>query len=225
MNKEFRKMVEKYRLTAPILQKIENRMTEKNGKTFSLTKLQSEVFQDERFWNTEKNVIIQGATSSGKTLISEIAAIYCMTQSLKNQVIVLVPLKAMVRERCKMFQEDMGNKRVFAASSDYQDHDDDLLQGDYDIAVIVYEKFFALIAQSDSKLIERCGLLIVDEIQMLSSKGRGPKLEFSLQRILQWYRGIRIMGLTTSDAEVDYLRSWMDGAEKFRNDSRPVGLV
>lgn len=224
MYKEFQKMVEEYRVPNAVLKKIEERFKEQSGEEFSLTSLQREVFSDKIFWQTDKNIIIKGATSAGKTLVSEIAAIYCLTQSPRNQVVILVPLKAMVRERCKLFQGDLSGKRVFAASSDYQDHDDDLLQGDYDVAVIVYEKFFALTAQNDSRLLEKCGLLIVDEIQMLSANGRGAKLEFSLHRILQWHQGIRIMGLTTTDAEVDCLQNWMHKAEVLGNDIRPVGL-
>ncbi|MDE7218329.1 MAG: DEAD/DEAH box helicase [Oscillospiraceae bacterium] len=224
---EFEALVTAHQLPRETLQRVEQRLSNNGTRKFELTALQKEVLNDPNFWSdTTSNIVIQGATSSGKTLLSEIAAISCLShnQGHRSQVIVLVPLKAMVHERWKVFSGDLDEKRVFAASADYQDHDGDLVQGEYDVAIIVYEKFFALIAQYGSRLLDKCGLLIVDEIQMLSTNGRGPKLEFSLQRVLEWYQDIRIMGLTTNHTKVNSLRKWMNVSYVLGNSKRPVAL-
>lgn len=219
---------------------------EKNGWDGMMTAMQDEVLSGEAFWDTTKNLIIRGATSSGKTLLAEIAA-YRQIADEENgryKVIFLVPLRALVTAQCRQIQNDFEGVRregkelkVFESSADYQDHDAEILSGEYDIAVIVYEKFFALLnseQRRDNRMLRNCGLVIVDELQMLSSKDRGPKMEFSIMRLLEMRQQeeeedegqeghIRIIGLTTSESGVEELGNWMK-AEVVGNAVRPVPL-
>ena len=120
-----------------------------------LTPLQKRVFNNENFWydstkDKNENMIIQGSTSSGKTLVAEISIIDVLTKSAQANAIYLVPLRAMATEKYREFDNIMGKTlgwNVFPSSSDHQLHDGRILDGDYHIAVIVYEKFFALLAQ------------------------------------------------------------------------------
>lgn len=229
-----------------------------NGETFAagrethnnwdgqLTAMQDAVLADEHFWDTAKNLIIQGATSSGKTLLAEIAAYRQITDEKiwRKKVIFLVPLRALVTAQCNQIKRDFQNVtlngkhlEIFESSADYQDHDAQIMMGDYDIAVIVYEKFFALLSSGQSRennMLKNCGLVIVDELQMLSTKDRGPKMEFSIMRLLEMHRvkeegdeepeeNIRIIGLTTSESGVEDLGAWMK-ANIVGNAIRPVPL-
>lgn len=78
-------------------------------------------------------------------------------------------------------------------------------------------------------MLDNCGLIVVDELQMLSSPDRGPKMEFSIMKVLETQQEalqdqeIRIIGLTTSESDVERLCKWLS-AEKLGNDVRPVGL-
>lgn len=221
-----------------------NRM-ENNSWGGTMTAMQDEVLESEAFWNTTKNLIIQGATSSGKTLLAEIAAYRQIADEeiRRKKVIFLVPLRALVTAQCRQIQDDFkevlleGHElRIFESSADYQNYDALILTGEYDIAVIVYEKFFALLnseQRGDNRMLNDCGLVIVDELQMLSSKDRGPKMEFSIMRLLEMRRQeeeeekrgehIRIIGLTTSESGVGGLSNWMK-AEVVGNPVRPVPL-
>ena len=63
----------------------------------------------------------------------------------------------MATEKYREFDNIMGKTlgwNVFPSSSDHQLHDGRILDGDYHIAVIVYEKFFALLAQ-DAEFFEK----------------------------------------------------------------------
>lgn len=200
-----------------------------------LTKLQEKVFSDPMFWETEspQNLIFQGATSAGKTLLGEVAAYihlknFYQSHRARSKVVFLVPLKVLVTARYKELSADFKNinvgngkeLRIYASSSDYQEYDGDILNGSFEIAVIVYEKFFAMLAQQpDFK--EHCGLVIVDELQMLSSNDRGPKLEFALLQLRNTHT--RIIGLLTSDCTVEAVSKWLR-AKLIRCDSRPVGV-
>ena len=192
------------------------------------TPLQKKVFNSQEFWNLNKNLIIQGTTSSGKTLIAEVAAAHCIFSSAERKnVIYLVPLRAMVSEKYKQFMQDMGQGRyawnIYASSSDYQNSDREIMDGDFHLAVIVYEKFFSLLAQSSREFLAECGLVIVDEIQMLSDSNRGPKLEFSLTKLKQYFPDAQIMGLTTNYCDTNEIGKWLD-AENITDTSRTVDL-
>lgn len=239
-------IIEKHQLSKETLKGIETRLCKMaDMKQFSFTALQIKAFNTEGFWRGNldeeaRHVVIQGATSSGKTLISEMAILDCLKSRKKS--IVLVPLKAMVRERCEYFQRDfkpLGTRQIYASSSDFQDHDGDIINGDYEVAVIVYEKFFAMLSQSSNSMLNNCALLVVDELQMLSSVNRGPKLEIGIQKVIRNNSNpekntvnTRIMCLTTCDCKVTHVIEWLT-VEDYRerrtpilieSPDRPVGL-
>lgn len=223
---------------------IKNRLTDSMGmknEDFGFTGLQKTAFNTKGFWladNDYSHIIIQGATSAGKTLVSEMAIL----DTLKNnkKCIVLVPLRAMVRERWNQLQRDFGaqegERRIYASSADYQDHDGEIMDGNYSVAVIVYEKFFTMLSQSSDMMLRDCELLVVDELQMLSNANRGPKLEIAIQKVLRRNKsGIvgddtqtRIMCLTTSDCRVEYIKRWLTVDERppilIEYNKRPVKL-
>ena len=191
------------------------------------TDLQKEVLQTPAFWDDDKNVIIQGATSAGKTLAAECSMAHQIYVKEKN-VIYLVPLKALTTEKENDFLRDFKGKKIYSSSADYQDHDYDLIRGDYDIGVLVYEKFFALIAQNSHTFLKKCGLIVVDEMHMLSDPERGPKLEFSIEKVrFQNYAPPAILGLTTTESGMNAVQKWLGGEEHttiIHNTHRPVEI-
>ncbi len=223
-------LVEKNRLTKEIAERIEKRLSNDGKIKYELTDLQKKAFSSDYLWcddEKQSNIIIQGATSSGKTLVTEVMmANYLEWAGARNHVICLVPLKAMVTEKIRHITEDLGeNRNIVGSSSDYQENDEDILNGNFEVAVIVYEKFFAMLAQS-SDLLTHCGILIVDELQMLSVLDRGPKLEFAIMKIKESTPDIRIVGLTTVDCKTEYVQQWLNVSEKYliHSAERPVGL-
>ena len=192
-----------------------------------LTPLQKDAFNTEEFWDEKQNILIQGATSSGKTLVSEILALESMKS--QNKIIYLAPLRAMVAEKYEQFRRDFAtySDSVYASSSDYLMNDEDIVAGAFDIAVIVYEKFFAMLTEDnvDSKMMSECGLIIVDELQMLSVDQRGSKLEFAIAKILEKRPDIRIVGLTTCYSEITDLEAWLKPAKIIKNNDRMLPMV
>lgn len=243
----FSDIYNEYQLNELTLKGIANRLknTQNDETAFHdnlFTNLQWDAFNKEGFWRGDnkgerRHIIIQGATSSGKTLVSEMAILDCLKSNKKS--IVLVPLKAMVRERWECLKRDLepqGTEQIYASSSDFKDHDGEIIHGDYEVAVIVYEKFFAMLSQYDNNMLNECELLVVDELQMLSSTYRGPKLEMAIQKVLRRNSEnnsyVRIMCLTTSDCKISYIKKWLtikeDDVEKepilIESSTRPVGL-
>lgn len=197
------------------------------GVPFTLTRFQEKVIGDEQFWRNWESeevshLMVQGATSAGKTLVSELAILDTLNNGRK--AVVLVPLKAMVHERKVQFEEDMPNQQVFGSSSDHLEYDERLMNGDYDVAVTVYEKFFAMLNQNAAKLMEDCDLLVVDELSMLSKEQRGPKLEMLLEIVRKNYPETRIMCLATCDCKTENICNWLGITHPILSTARPVGL-
>ena len=196
-----------------------------------LTRLQQMAIDTPEFWRDWKseepqNLMVQGATSAGKTLLAELAIIDTLAHD-RRRAIILVPLKSMVNERRKQFSNDMDPYfRVYAASSDYMEYDERLIKGDYDVAVIVYEKFFAMLSQVNQQIMKNCGLLVVDELAMLSKEQRGPKLELALEIIRKNHPDTRIMCLATSDCSSGKICRWLniDKNHQIFSAARPVAL-
>lgn len=241
----FKDLAEQRNFNEQTLEGIETRLRRgTRNAEFAFTDLQTEAFNTPGFWREDfdgripPHMIIQGATSSGKTLVSEMAIIECLTHKPKRSAIILVPLKAMVRERRDRLEQDLPGEKVFASSSDFQDHDAEIINDKFDVAVIVYEKFFAMLSQPSNKILKRCSLLVVDELQMLSSEGRGAKLEVAIQKVMRHNSELgegyedsvytRIMCLTTCDCKTDYIFNWLTVNKKtplvIKSTSRPVGL-
>jgi len=123
-----------------------------------------------------ENMIISAPTSSGKTLVGEVAALHHIARD--SRAIFLVPTKALAYEKY------MHLKRVYApldigiviSSRDHREHDKDISSGKYQIAVVVYEKLLGLLAQT-SGMLEPVGLVVIDELQTLLDPERGGRVE------------------------------------------------
>lgn len=212
-----------------IMENIEKRLSRRlpQGEAFALTRFQEKVIGDSQFWRdweseAVSHMMVQGATSAGKTLVSELAILDTLAHG--QRAVVLVPLKAMVHERMVQFRQDMPNQQVYGSSSDHLEYDERLMANDYDVAVTVYEKFFAMLNQNASKIMSRCGLLVVDELSMLSKDQRGPKLEMLLELVRKNYPETRIMCLATCDCKTEKICKWLDIGRPILSTARPVGL-
>lgn len=210
--------------------RLKNRLPENNE--VELTALQKHALSREGFqddWSDDdripRHLIVQGATSSGKTLLSELNILDVVFRRL--QAIVLVPLKAMVHERTRQFIDDLEGQglRIYGSSSDYMDNDERLIKGEYDVAIIVYEKYYAMLSQDGGEILRACRLLVVDELSMLSKEERGPKLEMALELTRIKNPQTRIMCLATSDCKTDKIKKWLgEDTIQINNPLRPVGL-
>ncbi|MDI6694294.1 MAG: DEAD/DEAH box helicase [Anaerolineales bacterium] len=168
------------------------------------------------------SMLIAAPTSSGKTFLSEIAA-YRKAQE-RQKVIYIAPHKAIVEEKYYDFSQkytDYGI-RVVASSGDHYEFDQDIQLGRFDIAVFTYEKLAMLLVVSPT-IASSCGLLIVDEIQMLSDPNRGADLELLLTKFLTLSRDTQILALSASIDNFADLDQWLR-AKGLLVTERPIEL-
>jgi len=90
-----------------------------------------------------EHVVASAPTSSGKTMLGELAAVRGALD--RRRTLFLLPLKALVNDKLRQFQRVYGpfGIRTIEATGETDDISP-LLRGRYDIALLTYEKFSAI---------------------------------------------------------------------------------
>jgi len=165
---------------------------------------------------TGKNALVAIPTASGKTLVAEMAMHHTITNG--GKCLYIVPLKALASEKF----DEFGNKgvRVGIATGDF-DRRDDML-GKNDIIVATSEKVDSLL-RNNARWIADITLLVVDEVHMIDSQGRGPTLEMVIAKMRFRNPAMQVIGLSATIGNPDKLAGWLD-AELVTSTWRPVDL-
>ena len=165
---------------------------------------------------SDKNMLVSIPTASGKTLIAEMAMHHTIANG--GKCLYIVPLKALASEKFGEF----GNKgvKVGIATGDL-DRRDDML-GKNDIIVATSEKVDSLLRNSASWIAD-ITLLVIDEVHLIDSPGRGPTLEMVIAKMRFRNPSMQVIALSATIGNPDKLSSWLD-AELVTSDWRPVDL-
>ena len=169
-----------------------------------------------------KNLLVVSPSSSGKTLVGEMAALQEI--SLQKKVLYLVPLRILAEEKYQHFARlyhSIGLD-IKLSSRDHRHHDQDIIQGNFNIAIIVYEKFYYLLLQYP-QCLNNVSLIIADEIQLINDIQRGPRLESNFNYLKNNYPAIRIIGLSAFTEHLFQLTAWLEALLLF-SFYRPVEL-
>jgi helicase len=172
--------------------------------------------------NGKNNLLVVAPTSSGKTFIGEMAAI---AQAIhKKKTIYLVPLRSLAEEKYHHFRDLYTDCHIntLISSRDRREYDKKIIQGDYQAAVMVYEKFnYFLLEYPD--FLRDVSLLIIDEMQMIDDPVRGPLLEEMIAYIKKHKPALKMIGLSAYlDNEAGFL-NWIS-ADALLSCKRPVEL-
>lgn len=169
-----------------------------------------------------ENLLVSAPTSSGKTLLGEIATIKAALKTRKT--LYLVPLKALAEEKFSTFKTlgESSGLRVAISTRDRHDFDKDIIRGNFHIAVIVYEKFLHYL-QSEIKFLHQFGLIVMDELQLISDPDRGARIEIILSRLKQLSSGPQFLGLSAVLPADSLFASWLK-MPVLHELSRPIEL-
>lgn len=172
------------------------------------------------------HLVVSAPTSSGKTMVGELAAIFGVTQ--RKRAIFLLPLKALVNDKLKHFNETYALfdiKTIKATGESTTDDIVPLMKGQYDVCLMTYEKFSAIVL-TNPYILNQVGTIVVDEAQMIIDKNRGVNLEFLLTLLkLKRREGIepQIIALSAVIGDLNGLERWL-GARLLLRTERPVPL-
>jgi helicase len=158
------------------------------------------------------------------SFIGEMAAI---TQAIHYQkAIYLVPLRSLAEEKYRHFKKLYSGKncpiKILISSRDHREDDHKIIAGEYEIAIMVYEKFNYFLLKYPA-FLENISLIIVDELQMIHDPERGPLLEEMIKYIRKNNSQIKLIGLSAYlENEAGFL-NWLP-AQHLLSFVRPVEL-
>ena len=186
-----------------------------------LQPIQAKAIQRHRLFEGN-NLMISAPTSSGKTFIGELAAVHNALHGKKS--IYLVPAKALAEEKFLSFKEFYGDfgLEIVISTRDRKEYDEAIFHGDFDIAIIVFEKFFQLLNSAEA-VISKISLVVVDELQLIADVNRGMNLELLLTKLKLVKSDIQIIGLSAVIGNSRILPEWLK-ADFPVDYSRPVEL-
>ena len=173
-----------------------------------------------------KSLLVIAPTSSGKTLIGELAAIQAVTAGKKAAF--LLPYRALVGEKFEDFRQRYGpvGLRVSRCSGDATDGIGPVLGGRYDLGFFTFEMFLNL-ALGSPRLLNQLGLVVLDEGQFITDPKRGITVELILAMLLRArQRGIQpqLIVLSAVLGNLNSFDRWLD-MSLLRSNERPVPLI
>lgn len=195
----------------------------KKEESEELLPIQAVAIEDYNIFDKNSdNLLVIAPTSSGKTFIGELAA---AKEALEmRRTLYLVPFRAIAEEMYSNFvrkYRDFG-LRIVISNRDHREYDDDIINGEFEIAVVVYEKLTGLMTISPELLLS-CGLVVYDEVQMMGDENRGPTIELLMTKILLSPEKVRIIALSAVLDKLNGFDKWLK-AQVLKSTERPIEL-
>jgi len=171
-------------------------------------------------------LLVVAPTSSGKTLIGELAAIQAVTAGRKAAF--LLPYRALVNEKFEEFSARYAaaGLRVVRCSGDVSDGVGPVLAGRYDLGFFTYETFLNL-ALGSPRLLNQLGLVVLDEGQFITDPQRGITVELIFALLLRArQRGIepQLVILSAVIGNLNSFDRWLN-IPLLMSRERPVPLI
>jgi replicative superfamily II helicase len=164
-----------------------------------LRKIQSEAIA-KGLLKSNKNAVIIGPTSSGKTLVGEFAAMKELEEGKK--VLYLVPLSQLAAEK----ESELSYLEQHYKRPDGGADEDENEEGNKNIHVMTFEQFYRKTIKNQSSLTGY-SLAIVDEFHLLYEKLRGFNLEKALT--LLKINKLRIVCLSATFHDKKEVADWL----------------
>jgi helicase len=166
-----------------------------------------------------KNVIVSVPTASGKTLIGYISIYDTYLKGRKSMYIV--PLRSLAMEKFSELSSlrELG-LRVAMSIGNY-DAPPSFVKN-YDVIIATSERADSMLHR-DPDILNYFGLVIIDEIHMISDPSRGPRLETVISSLLYLNPEILLLGLSATVSNITELAAWMN-AETVISNFRAVPL-
>ncbi len=189
-------------------------LADRGSPVFSLLPSQQEALRKNFLDARSEAVILQMPTSSGKTLMAELAALHTVSSYSDARVVYLTPTRALSTQVKRTLSADfreMGIDVVSAGSAYEEDpYELTLLEGASGVVVATPEKM-DLLLRSHSDWFDSVRLLIVDEAHLLKDGERGARLELLLANFRREHPHIRMLLLTPFVDNAEELARWLSG--------------
>ncbi len=161
---------------------------------------------------TRTAVVLSLPTSSGKTLLAEMAIIQTWTDMPDAKIVYLAPTRALVTQISLTLKRDLGRQgmsvQVATPVFELDPVEREVLKGDYNILITTPEKLDLLIKEEHPS-VEQISLIVVDEAHNLSDKERGAKLELLLATLRREHQETRFLLMTPFASNAKDIARWL----------------
>lgn len=165
-----------------------------------------------------KPALLTMPTGSGKTWTARQALAHWAQKGYQG--VYLAPLKALAQEQFHALRHEFQELRVGLLTGESTTNPRQV-----QILVATHEKFDVYLKNPKHHLgwLARIGVVVVDEIHLLSDRERGGRLESLLVRLLEINPFIQIIGLSATLSNAKELANWLGGSV-MEGGSRPIPL-
>jgi superfamily II DNA/RNA helicase len=157
----------------------------------------------------KNRIAISMPTSSGKTLVAEMAIIQMLTSG--QPCVYVVPTRALTAEVRDTLQEDIGPLGYRIASVvgtiEWHEVESEIIR-EADVLVVTPEKLDLLIRRKDPKVMQ-AGLVIFDEGHNIEDKERGLRLELAVINVKQALPQAKILLLSAVLPNAQQIANWL----------------
>ena len=158
------------------------------------------------------NFIISSPTASGKTVVAEL--VIDETLSKGKKAIYMAPMKSLVEEKAIDFAKAFPKHRIIQLTSDY---DNLSAQRQYelasaDIIILTNEMLQSRSTKHASEKnawLTEVGCLVVDEIHILCTEGRGATTEVAVMTFSHINPSARLLFLSATINNLNHMADWM----------------
>ena len=167
------------------------------------------------------SIMVSSPTGSGKTLIGEMAVLRAISQG--RRAMFMVPLRALANQVYNVLRERYARYDISIGIStrDYEQVGEELAE--FDVLVTTYERADSLLRHQSSWMTE-LGTVVIDEVQVLSERGRGARLESVILRLKKLIEDLQLIALSATVGSPDQLADWLE-CTLIESDYRQVPLL
>ncbi len=167
------------------------------------------------------SIMVSSPTGSGKTLIGEMALLRAIREG--KRAMFMVPLRALATQVYDILSERYSRHSISIGIStgDFEQEGKELAM--FDILVTTYERADSLL-RHQSSWMDELGTVVIDEIQVLSERGRGARLESVILRLKKKIDNLQLVALSATVGMPDQLADWLE-CTLIVSDHREVPLL
>ncbi len=171
------------------------------------------------------NLMVVAPSGSGKTLIGLMATLRILVEENDSRkAVFLVPLKALALQQYDWLRLALGDKKIKVAidTGDFCLRIDRGEFSTHQILVMTYERFDSYI-RSRAWWLKRVRLVVIDEINYLAERDRGPRLEATIIRLKENMPYAQLVTLSPPIRNAVEIADWLE-SKLLLWDERPVPL-
>jgi hypothetical protein len=178
---------------------------------------------------TDRELTVSLPTSSGKTLLAEFKIAATLQRHPDATVIYVAPYRLLSRQVTRSFERHLARLgHVVQDLGSGYDLDTPTRFGN--VLVCTPERLDALLRQASSDtetfdVLQRCRLVVFDEMHLIGRSGRGPRFEMVLTRLKLRFTTISFLALSAASQGVDEVAEWLTDSRLAKGARRPTGTI